>query len=73
MENLTSHMIHTLNRYYINIGDELTLQLHREYFKAHDLYQDSFILMGQPEKQSLFQLQPTPHDDQRRLSFLIHK
>ncbi|CAF3594272.1 unnamed protein product [Rotaria socialis] len=51
--------------------NELTLQLHREYFKAHDSCQDSVELMRQTQKQGLFQLQAAPDDDKRLLSVLI--
>ncbi|CAF3765375.1 unnamed protein product [Rotaria socialis] len=78
MHKMKTHIVHVLadgvggiNGFLIPTWNELTLQLHREYFKAHDSCQDSVELMRQTQKQGLFQLQAAPDDDKRLLSVLI--
>jgi translation initiation factor 2 alpha subunit (eIF-2alpha) len=51
--------------------EELTLQLQREFPKAHDLCHRSVELIKQSQKDGLFLLQQAPIQDKRRASSLI--
>jgi hypothetical protein len=55
----------------ITTWDELTLQLQREYSKAHDLCNRSIELIKQSQHDGLFHLQQAPGQEKRRASSLI--
>ncbi|CAM4760231.1 unnamed protein product [Rotaria magnacalcarata] len=72
LSKILHRTLEILSTNHISTWDELTLQLQREYPKAHDLCHRAVELVKQSQKNGLLLLQQAPNiEEKRRSSFLI--
>ncbi|CAF4360782.1 unnamed protein product, partial [Rotaria socialis] len=72
LSKILHRTLEILSTNHISTWDELTLQLQREYPKAHDLCHRAVELVKQSQKNGLLLLQQAPNtEEKRRSSFII--